>query len=187
MDNGQGAMPTATPGETPTPATEAVTADAATHTPTPETPTADPREAEMDALRKQIKTLNAENATRRKSAESAEAASLAEQGKFKELYEKAEAARIAAETSTAQVVRERLVERIAAEYKLPAGMHNRLRGDSEEELRLDAAEVAGLMVIPDPPAAKPVTPNLDPNSSGGVVAGEMSDARIAEVKRMFRM
>lgn len=44
-----------------------------------------------------------------------------------------------------------LQRRLAAEAGLPAGLANRLRGDTPEELRADANRLAALLPPPPPP------------------------------------
>lgn len=106
-----------------------------------------------------------------------------EQGEFKKLYEDAEKRRVEAEAKAAQIERERLLDRIAAKHALPDDLRDRLRGDSEEDLDADAEKLAALIAKPDTPKA----PDLDADKRGSVKAGEMTDAREAEIRRKFRL
>jgi len=127
-----------------------------------------------------LRTENAKHRTARKSADKAaeKAAEQAaeQQGQFKELYEKtkaeletAEAARQAAELAT-------LKAKIGAELKLPAALVDRLRGETEDELKADA--VVLLDAMPSPQVS-----GTDANSgvNGNAPTPQKSDDEIREM------
>lgn len=152
---------------------------------TPEAPNQDetPEQlrARLASAEKRISELNKENESKRKKAEEAEKNALAEQGKFKELYESEVARREAAESTATKLAHERLVDRIAAEHKLPDELRDRLRGDTEDELREDAKQLAKFAQ-----PARPQAPDLDAERRGGSSA-IVSDDEMAEVARMMGM
>lgn len=94
-----------------------------------------------------------------KAAREAEEKALAEQGKYKELYEKAEAEKAAQAAELSKIQRQQLATSVAAKVGLPATLAGRLQGDSEEELEADAKAL--LESLP-----KPQAPNLNSNPGG---------------------
>ena len=76
--------------------------------------------------------------TERKNAE--------EQGNFKTLYESEIKKRESVEAEKAQIEHARLIDRIVSEAKLPDTLRDRLKGETEEELRADAQELAKLLL-----------------------------------------
>ena len=142
-------------------------------------------ETDVDKLRKDLEKANREAADRRhankqlaadlaalKSEREASAtAQLAEQGKFKELYEAAEK-RAADEAARAADLENRiqaqelmiLRQRIATEKRLPAALVDRLQGETPEDLAADADVL--LAAIP-----RPTAPALDGGTRGAAKAG----------------
>ena len=101
----------------------------------------------------------------KKAATDAEAKALAEQGKFKELYEKALAEASAAQERAKALELATLKRDIAARIGLPAGLAARLQGDDEAAIEADAK--AMLELLP-----KPAAPNINAASgTGGVQPG----------------
>jgi hypothetical protein len=80
-----------------------------------------------------------------------------------------------------RIERERLIDRIAADAKLPVELRDRLRGETEEELREDAKQLAKFTQ-----PAKPEAPDLDATRRGGS-NGEPTDAEKEELNRRFRI
>ncbi len=111
-----------------------------------------------DAAAAEIKALRAENAKHRRAAQEAdrlrqeaEASSLAEQGKYKELWEKAQAQAAALETALKAQQIALLRQQVATAKKLPPPLADRLRGETLDELNADADEL--LQALPRPAAA----------------------------------
>jgi hypothetical protein len=131
---------------------------AAQPTPAPLTMT----QAELDSLiadrlARQQRAIDAKTSKERADAE---AAQLAEQGKYKELADRAVAE---AETLKAQLAARDhadLQREVAAEHKLPAEMAPRLQGSTRDELAADAKGLAKLLTPATPP---PPTPGNRPN------------------------
>lgn len=135
---------TVLPGETPTtpaPETGAVTnqADAKPAV------TVEALQAELEATRKALKDANKEAAERRKRLDAIEKADkekadaeLSETEKLKRELESTAARLKAAETDN-------LKRRIAAETSLPAELIDRLRGETEDELKADAQALLKLI------------------------------------------
>lgn len=142
-------------------------------------------ENDVDKMRAALEKANKEAAERRHAAkqlaaelaalkserEAQTVATLAEQGKFKELYEAAEK-RAADEAARAADLESRikaqelmiLRQRIATEKGLPAALVDRLQGETPEELAADADVL--LAAIP-----RPTAPALDGGTRGAAKAG----------------
>lgn len=114
---------------------------------------------EPEKAYKAIRELREENATWRtelrqlqewkqqqeQSAREAQEAEMREQNKFKELLEQRESELAELKTQIAQQEAQRLRASIVSEYGLPEALADRLRGESEEELRKDAEQLRGLI------------------------------------------
>lgn len=110
-----------------------------------------------------------------KAQADAEAKVLAEQGKYKELFEKQQAELTAAQQA-AKTNEMRLLQRDAATSTgLPQPLADRLKGETLDEMVADAKSI--LAALP-----KPAAPNINAsNGAGGApVAGQMSDREINE-------
>jgi len=113
-----------------------------------------------------------------KAQADAEAKVLAEQGKYKELFEKQQA-ELEAERRTAREASMRLMQRDAAgQTSLPLPLAERLRGETLEEMVADAKSI--IAALP-----KPQAPNINASSGvgGAPAAGALDDAekkRIAD-------
>ena len=121
-----------------------------------------------DRLARQQRALDARAA---KDRADAEAATLAEQGKYKELAEKAERKAADLETRIAQRDHADLQRDVATEHNLPAAMAARLQGTTREELDADAKALAALVTAPPPPPVPGNRPNPRPQS-GPDAAGQ---------------
>jgi len=120
-------------------------------------------QADLDRIVKErlAKEQAKSEAKAQEAAKKAEEAALAEQGKYKELYEKAEAEKTEAAQKIAAMERAQLARTIAERVGLPASLAGRLQGDTEEEIEADAKTL--LAALP-----KPAAPNL--NSQPGANA-----------------
>lgn len=106
----------------------------------------------------------------------AEAVALAEQGKFKDLYEKAQAelAAKAAEVKQMQIAQLRTVA--ATKHNLPPALVERLRGETAEEIEADAKALL---------AALPKAQHVNINSSAGQSLTGLNDAQRAEIAAKY--
>lgn len=109
--------------------------------------------------------------TNAKAVAEAEAKALAEQGKFKDLWEKAQAQAAAKEARVAELELAAMRRDVASKTGLPAPLIDRLRGVTLEELEADAATL--LAALP-----KPTAPNINSGNGLGAspAAGQMSEA-----------
>lgn len=142
-------------------------------------------QAELQSAQKRIKELNAESAKHRKEADDAakakadaEAKALAEQGNFKTLYEKAQADLQAERQAKAAIELSLKRERIAQEIGLPALLAERLRGETDEELRADAKALLGVAKGAMPTHAV----GTDSNSGRGNATGTDITAEVVQRK-----
>lgn len=142
-------------------------------------------QAELQSAQKRIKELNAESAKHRKEADDAakakadaEAKALAEQGNFKTLYEKAQADLQAEKQAKAAIELSLKRERIAQEVGLPALLAERLRGETDEELRADAKALLGVAKGAMPTHAG----GTDSNSGRGNATGTDITAEVVQRK-----
>lgn len=105
-----------------------------------------------------------------KAVADAEAKALAEQGKFKELYDKAVADARAKEARVAELELAAMRRDVATKTGLPAPFIDRLRGATAEELEADANAL--LAALP-----KPTAPNINSGNGQGAApaAGQMSE------------
>lgn len=113
----------------------------------------------FNEINNQLKKMKAEQEKAAKAAAEAERKSLEEQNNFKALYEKAETARREAEAKAAQLAHDSARQRIANEAGQPS-LWDRLRGETEEELKADMDAL--LKLIP-----KPAAPSLNGGAGGG--------------------
>ena len=141
-------------------------------------------QAELDAIVKErLDRANrkAEESVKKAQTE-AEIKALAEQGKFKELYEKALADAKAAQDKATALELATLKRDIAARVGLPAQLAARLQGDDEAAIEQDAKSL--LASLP-----KPSVPNINsaPGSSNGtpaLPAGITEEALRAQAVRL---
>jgi len=130
----------------------------------------------VDAIVKQrLDRANAKATTAaKKAADVASAAALAEQGKFKELYE-IEAAKVTAAAAQVQALELANLRRdIAAKVGIPAALATRLQGADADEIEADAKIL--LTSLP-----KPAAPSLDggkgKDSKNGTIAPTEAEIR----------
>lgn len=130
-------------------------------------------QADIDRIVKDRLTRAEQKAaeTNAKALAEAEAKALAEQGKFKELYDKALADAKAKEQRLAELELAAMRRDVATKTGLPAPFIDRLRGATAEELEADAAAL--LAALP-----KPTAPNINSGNGQGAApaAGQMSEA-----------
>ena len=132
----------------------------------------------LDEVLAKLKSFESDKTKAEKAAKDAENASLAEQGKYKEIADRA-TAELAAAQQAAKAAEMRLLQRdVAAKTSLPLPLADRLRGETEEEMIADAKAI--IAALP-----KPAAPNINANSgAGGAPApGALDDAekkRIAD-------
>lgn len=131
--------PAATPEAVKTTGTEGATTAPDT-TPTNDNP-ADIA-AQLASANKRIHELNKENEKRRKEATESEKNALAEQGKFKELFEKSQSELETLKGDLTAKERAIMVRDVAHKFNLPDELRDRLRGDTAEELESDAKGLA---------------------------------------------
>ena len=176
---------TANPEEGATPESPAVNPDAQSGaTPqaaSPESETPEQLKARLDSAEARIKELNKENEKRRRQQDEAEKAALAEQGKFKELFEQSQSELNALRNELAAKERAIAVRDVASEFNLPAELAARLKGDSIDELRADAKELAKFAQ----PRREP--PPSEAQRSGAPQPGVLDDSRRAELATRFRI
>lgn len=108
--------------------------------------------AEAAEQRTALKQLKAQLAALEGANNERETAALAEQGKFKDLFEKEKAEReklaAALEATQAQALR----TKVGLAAGLPAALIERLQGNTEEELNADAEALKAILPPPSPPA-----------------------------------
>lgn len=117
-----------------------------------------------------------------KAQADAEAKVLAEQGKYKELFEKQQADLQTAQAEAKSASLKILQRDAAAQTSLPAPLAERLKGETLEELVADAKSI--LAALP-----KPAAPNINAsNGAGGAPGpGQMSDAEKAEIAAIYNV
>lgn len=113
----------------------------------------------------------------------AEAARIAaeEQGQYKPLYESEKANREAAEARAKTAELASIKVRIGAKLALPAGLLDRLRGETEEEIEADAKTL--LAVIPKPMAI--TTNDAGQGVNGKEPTQQYTDAEIREMAARY--
>lgn len=116
--------------------------------------------------------------TAQKAAQEAEAKALAEQGKFKELYEKLQADNTAAQQRIRDMETAALRRDVATKFNLPAGLADRLRGSTAEELEADAKLLLDAM-------PKPAAPNINANGGTTLTEAQMTAAKASELAAIY--
>jgi len=133
-----------------------------------------------------VRDLRKENAEHRKAKQSAESAAqeaerarLAEQGEFKKLYEEANAQlqQLRDELKASQV--QALRSKVASELGIPPQLAERLRGETEEEMKQDAESLKA--VIPTPSASGTPRTQTTVGVPGGRPAAETDAQRRARL------
>lgn len=109
-----------------------------------------------------------------KAVADAEAKAMAEQGKYRELYEKQQAELTAKEQRIKAMELDSLRRSVASRLGLPDPLIDRLRGETVEEIENDAKALVAAM-------PKPAAPNI--NSTTGGAPLPVSSAQIAESKK----
>ncbi len=132
------------------------------------------REEAADYRRK-LRDAEAKLEAADKARADAEAASLAEQGKYKELWEKAQADAQAAAAKVAQMEHDQQRRDAAQAAGIPA-LWQRLQGETAEELAEDAKALAALMQPTQPtsgqPGRQPTQPTPAPQGRNGLTPEE---------------
>jgi len=132
------------------------------------------REEAADYRRK-LREAEAKNEAADKARADAEAASLAEQGKYKELWEKAQADAQAAVDKLQRMEHDQL-RRDAAQAAGISQLWQRLQGATAEELAEDAKALAGMMqpaqATPGQPPRQPTQPTPAPQGRNGLTDEE---------------
>jgi hypothetical protein len=113
----------------------------------------------------------------KKAAADAEAKALKEQGEYKTLYEKLQAELEQERTRAKQLEVAGMRRDVAARLNLPAGLVDRLRGETDEEITADAETL--LAALP-----KPAAPDINAGNSsmkgGGSLPYGMTEESIKE-------
>jgi hypothetical protein len=159
--------------------------DAGTPTPEQAQPDATGEKAERTFTKAEVEALVRDRlaSSERKSAEAAkkaaadaEAKTLKEQGEYKTLYEKMQA-ELEQERQRAKALELAGLRRdVAARRNLPAGLVDRLRGETEQEIDADAEAL--LAALP-----KPAAPNInagDASAASPKLPGGMTEAALKE-------
>lgn len=113
-----------------------------------------------------------------KAREEAEAKALAEQGKFKELYEKLQADNATAQQRIKDMEMTTMRRDVATKLGLPAGLADRLRGDTAEQLEADAKALLEAM-------PKPAAPNINASNGQGVSEAQITAAKAKELAAIY--
>lgn len=132
---------------------------------------------EMFKVRLQREHAKAQELAQKAAAE-AEAKALAEQGKFKELYEKLQADNTAAQQRIKDMETAALRRDVATKFNLPAGLADRLRGATAEELEADAKLLLEAM-------PKPAAPNINANGGTTLTEAQMTAAKAQELAAIY--
>lgn len=160
---------------------------AATATPpagaqTTETSTAEPMipKSRFDEVNNRLKAIEAEAAKAKKAQTDAETQALAEQGKYKELFEKQQADLAAAQADAKTAAAKLLQMKVAGATKLPAAFAELLKGETEEEMTAHAQTLLAAM-------PKAAAPNInDASGTGGAPgAGNLDEATKQRVADRF--
>lgn len=168
-----------------TDATDAQARDTATGDATGKTTAETPKtftQAELESIikdrlgREQKKTADA----LAKAQSDAEAKAMAEQGKFRELYEKAQADLAANQQRIKSMEQDAMRRGVASRLGLPEPLIDRLRGETVDEIEADAKAL--LAAIP-----KPAAPNINAASGNGAAPqpGQLSDVEKAELAAIY--
>lgn len=129
----------------------------------------------FDEVNTKLRAIEKAAAQAAKDASEREAQQLAEQGKFKELYETAQRDLQQAQTAAKAAELARLKTEVAHKHQLPAALIDRLRGETAEELDADAALL--LSVIPKPATANDAAAGVN----GKAPTPQKSDREIQEM------
>jgi hypothetical protein len=137
----------------------------------------DPAKAyeEIQKLRKEAAASRKVATEREKAAADAEKTKLQEQGEFKKLYEEANAElqKLRDELKTSQV--QALRQKVASELGIPPQLAERLKGDTEDEMRQDAETIKA--AIPQQPASGTQNRQTTTPVPGGRATGETDAQR----------
>ena len=132
------------------------------------------REEAADYRRK-LRDAEAKNEAADKARADAEAASLAEQGKYKELWEKAQADAQATADKLQRMEHDQMRRDAAQAAGIPA-LWQRLQGETAEELAEDAKALAAFVLpaqpAPGQPARQPTQPTPAPQGRNGLTPEE---------------
>lgn len=109
----------------------------------------------FDQVNQELKSLRKEAEAAAKAREEAERAAAEEKGEYKKLYETAAAERERLQAEIKALELARLRREIAQRIGLPAGLEDRLAGESEAEITADAETF--LSLLPKSSAAAPST------------------------------
>ena len=136
----------------------------------------------LDEVIAERNALQAEKKTAQDALTAAADAKKLEQGKYQELYEKAQADAEKAANELAKLQSDALKRNVATEVGYP-GLWDRISGTTEDELKLDLANLVKAFPTPK-------TPNIDAGTGSGARSGEqqketMSDARKKEVATLL--
>lgn len=125
--------------------------------------------------RTQLRELQDWKQQQEQSAREAQETEMREQSKFKELLEQRETELAELKQHIAQQEAMRVRASIVSEFGLPEALADRLRGETEEELRTDAEALRGLIAPPAPPQHAPpaqqTAPRWTPSSTTPVPNG----------------
>jgi hypothetical protein len=136
--------------------------------------------ARFDEINKELKALRAAQAKAEAERVEVERKAAEEQGKYRELYEKEKAERESALAEMKRLQLQALRREVAAEAGLPAGVADRLMGETREELLADAKALLDILPRPSAPALNSGAGNL--TRSNGPAA---SDAEIREKAAVY--
>lgn len=121
-----------------------------------------------------VKELRGENASHRKAKtlaeqakDEAQAKALAEQGKFKELYEQAQAAAAASQQLIRAMELDALRSTIGRKLGLPDALHGRLKGEDEAAIEADAQALAQALPVGTPNGQQPAGIRFPVQGTGG--------------------
>lgn len=135
--------------------------------------------AELERLRSALKERNKEELARRKKLEELEAkekereqAAMTESEKLNARLKELEEANALKDQQLKQTERRELQRKVAKETGLPDGFAERLRGETEDELKADAATVLELLPKQEAEKKQPNAPKLDVTNPGDGKKGE---------------
>ncbi len=112
---------------------------------------------DLEVLRRELAEARREAAKYRTERKTADENALKEAGQFKTLYEQAQARIAEFEATTAKAERESLLRKVAKDAGLSEDLIDRLRGESEAELLVDAKALAKRLT-PTPPSTGSTNP-----------------------------
>lgn len=140
-----------------------------------------------DWAQKLVKELRQENASHRKAKTDAEKAAqlaaekaAADQGEFKRLYEEAKGKLEVTEARAKAAELAHLKAKVGNELKLPSSLVDRLRGETEDELRADATAL--IAALPKPAASTDAGAGL---GGGQQPAQGLTDDQIKEMAARY--